>query len=506
MNPYKEASMMLSNKTALFEQIKYTQLILVFVLITGAILRIYDLGNKSFWVDELLSIQSSKDIVDVASFFADNTINAHPPLYFLFLKIWSVFSDGEVYLRLLSVIFGILSILATYLLGRQFLEREASVIASFLVAISPFLLLFDREVRMYPQFVFFTLISLFFFIKALRENKNEYWVGFTFFTVLNTYTHYHAFLVIASMWVFYFLRLKTYKPLWKKALISQVVIAICFSFWMPSFLIHVEKWSVLGEGFERFPSIFGLWVQPLYLFFSYSLGQTLLPWNLPIVIPGILIFMFTFFLGMKSFLKSSETLTFFSVFLFIPIFLSLLISNSMPRYMAFLAPLFYLVIGRGISGMSLNRLKIIIVFIILITLGFSLRNYYQNREFHILANTDPWHEVGQYLKENYQRGDFVMSIGDNLPVSYYSGLKIVDLGDEPVRKLMELNESNKGIWLIVSNPAYKKQAEEGIRWMNGHYSLISEKSYFHDPDFIRKARFFRKDFLEYRVKVYHYGR
>ena len=504
MNLFKEASITSSNKTALYEQIKYAQLILAFVLITGAILRIYDLGNKSLWVDELLSIQSSKDIVDIKSFFAPNKINAHPPLYFLFLKIWSFWGDGEVYLRMLSVIFGILTILATYLLGRQFFERDVSMIASFLVSISPFLLLFDREVRMYPQFVFFTVISIFFFIKALRENKNKYWIGFTFFTVLNTYTHYHAFLVVASMWLFYFIRFKTYKYLWKKALLSQFVIGLCFSLLTPSFLFHLNRYSAMGGEPTRFPTVFGLWIKPLYLFFSYSIGQTVLPWNLLIAIPGIAIYIFFLISGIKSMVNLKETIIFFMVFLFPPIMLALVISDATPRYMVFLGPLFYLIIGRGISEIPLTKLKITAVIITIIVLGFSLKNYYQNQEFHILANVDPWREVGQYLKEKTQNEDYILSIGDNLPISYYSGLKIVDFEEEKIKGLEQLNDNGKNIWLIVSNPAYKEQAEDGIRWLSEHYNLISEKGYFYDPDFSKKARFFRKNFLEYRIKVYLY--
>ena len=80
----------------------------------------FDLGSKSFWDDEIVSILHSTDIVDMKSFFTSQRGNVHPPLYFLLLKFWSIGGNDEYYLRLLSVLFGTLTIPITYLLGKEF--------------------------------------------------------------------------------------------------------------------------------------------------------------------------------------------------------------------------------------------------------------------------------------------------------------------------------------------------------------------------------------------------
>ncbi|SVC86754.1 uncharacterized protein METZ01_LOCUS339608, partial [marine metagenome] len=231
------------NKNALLSKIIRPSLIILVIMTIGGLLRIFDLGSKSFWGDELISIYHSTDIVDLKSFFTAHRGNAHPPLYFLLLKLWSLGGNEEYYLRLLSVLFGTLAIPITYLLGKEFFKTKASILAAFLVAISPFLLRFDREVRMYPLFVFLSIISILFFIKALRQNQSKYWIGYVIVTILNTYTHYHAFLIIASMWLFYFVRFRTYNLLLKKALLSQFVIALCFCFWLPTFIFHLINMS-----------------------------------------------------------------------------------------------------------------------------------------------------------------------------------------------------------------------------------------------------------------------
>lgn len=481
------------------------RLVLSLIIVIGAILRIFDLGSKSFRGDELRTIWHARDITNIKTFLFSTWGDAHPPLYFLFLKLWSYFGDGEFYLRLLSVIFGIFVIPATYLLGRQFFEKRACLLAAFLVAISPFLLTFDRELRVYPQFVFFTIISIFFYINALKENKNGYWFGYTIFTILNSYTHYHAFLVIASMWLFFFLRFRTYKSLWKRALFSQIAIAFCFCFLLPAFLFHLKIFSVLGGEPTRFPTVFGFWIKPLYLFFSYSLGQTILPWNFLIVVPGVVVFSFFFFWGFKTMFKSKETLVFFLVFLLFPILLALLISDVMPRYLVFLSPIFCIVIGQGISDTSSDKLRMIAVLLVTILLGFSLRNYYLNREFHILAFVDPSREVACYINDNFHAGDLVVNVGGSSPIKYYLSKQISNFHTI----LTELDKiendcSANRIWLIISNTKLKKQGDEAIKWMNEHYHLISEKRYYRDPNYAKKRKLFKKDFLEYRIKVYLY--
>ena len=60
---------------------------ILLVLFVGMILRIFDLGSKSFWVDELLSIWHAQGIINLETFFSPLHGNSHPPLYFVLLKI-----------------------------------------------------------------------------------------------------------------------------------------------------------------------------------------------------------------------------------------------------------------------------------------------------------------------------------------------------------------------------------------------------------------------------------
>jgi len=80
------------------------------ILLTGSILRFYNIDKKSYWLDEELSIRLSSLSI---SGIIDNSANeTHPPLYYFILHYWmNLFGDSEASARSLSAIFGIISIM-----------------------------------------------------------------------------------------------------------------------------------------------------------------------------------------------------------------------------------------------------------------------------------------------------------------------------------------------------------------------------------------------------------
>jgi len=484
------------------------RIILVLVIFLGFYLRLYDLSNNSFWTDELLSIWHANDIVNFKTFFSPHQNNAHPPFYFLLLKFWMVLGSNEFSSRLLSVFFGILVIPATYIMGRQLFSKEACILAAFFVAISPLHILYDREVRMYPLFTLLTIISLYYFIRALKENKKLLWLSYTVFTILNIYTHYHAFLIILAQWTFFIMRFSEYKQCVRNAILSQIAIAGCFSFWIPSFFYHLNQFSILGEETTRFPVTFGEWIKPIYLFYSYSLGQTVLPWRLPIVLPAAVLFAVAFFLGLRNlFHKHSINFLLYIFILFIPILAGMFISDLVPRYFLFLSPIYLLIIANGILSLQKKTLQVIFIVLLCSVLSFSLINYYNNREFHVMATIDPWRDVGIYLRDNVRKDDILFNVG-GVPVNYYAGIQGPILGPKALEFIINTvsNEKKQRIWLVLSNPKYKREGQQILAWIETKATQRFEKKFLHDPEFEKKAKYFKKDFYEYRINIYLFER
>ena len=488
----------------------YTVLALLTITVLGAFLRLWDLGAKSFWSDELISLCSADAIQNARTFLTPSCGNAHPPLYFLLVKIWASFGQGEVYLRLLPVTFGVAAIPAVFLLTNELLGRKVAILTAFLVAVSPFHLLYDRELRMYSLLTFLTLLSLYFFVRALRSGRSFYWFMYTLLSALNVFVHYHAFLVLLFEWAYFFIRYPIYRHLRAKAIASQFVVGFVFIFWLPGLLFQIQHPELFTlDHPDKFPIVIAGWlVKPLYLLFALSLGQTILPWNV-VAIVGAFVFGAVAVLGARRLRGENDVFMFVLLYLSLPFIAGSLIFSSMPKYYLFLAPVYYLVIAKGLISIPKLRAQAVVLSVLLFPVVVSLTNYFSNREFHILAQVDPWRGVGKYIRENVRTGDCLVAIGSGITLSYYTnnfrGFARPIYGDyfkDSVRCL----EAGAGrrLWLVGADSGLQKVMEQAQSWFDGRYVRMGERKFFHDPDRLMKSKVFKKNFLDYRIKVYLY--
>ena len=122
------------------------------------LVRVSVVGQEGFWIDEASTIRVSRGaplqiLERIASFN-----ETHPPLYYFLLSGWmSWFGEGEVAIRSLSVLFGVLAIPFVCLLAR---EVGAGMWGAGLVAaLSPVLVLYSQEARMYALLVLTALAA-----------------------------------------------------------------------------------------------------------------------------------------------------------------------------------------------------------------------------------------------------------------------------------------------------------------------------------------------------------
>ena len=120
------------------------------------------LGSKSFWFDEVVSLEiAKKDILDSWQYLKWEN---NPPLHYWYLHYWvKLFGEGEKAVRWSSVLFSILGVIAIYWLGRRLVNSRVGLMAAFLLAFSSYQLFFAMEARMYSLVVFFGIMSCYFF-------------------------------------------------------------------------------------------------------------------------------------------------------------------------------------------------------------------------------------------------------------------------------------------------------------------------------------------------------
>jgi 4-amino-4-deoxy-L-arabinose transferase-like glycosyltransferase len=143
---------------------RHTLYLLIVILLLGALLRLYKLGEKSLWYDEVITLE---DALLPYSFWKKSHM-----LYFLMVRFFLHFGHSEFWLRLASALFGILGIPMIYLVGREiFDDKRVGLLSALVIALSLHHLRFSQEARYYPALFFFSALALYLFALFLKRKS-----------------------------------------------------------------------------------------------------------------------------------------------------------------------------------------------------------------------------------------------------------------------------------------------------------------------------------------------
>jgi len=160
------------------------KLFLLLLIIFGFFYRLYGLSeNYSFWTDE-----------DHVAIFVRAILERGKPVLangystgiYQWLQYWlsaisaKFFGINEFAIRFPSVIFGVLTILAVYLLGKELFNKNVGLISAFLTAFLKIEILWSRQARPYQALQFFFILGVWFVYKLAKEEKFNwrYFLGF----------------------------------------------------------------------------------------------------------------------------------------------------------------------------------------------------------------------------------------------------------------------------------------------------------------------------------------
>ncbi|MBL4694548.1 glycosyltransferase family 39 protein [Candidatus Gracilibacteria bacterium] len=189
--------------------------ILVAILAVGGLLRVLHLNNESLWLDEGVTYYNSgaEDLSGVWDRVSD--LDQSPPGYYMVMHyVQKVFGESERAFRLVSVVFGLLSIMFLYLLMAEAFSKEASLIAAFLLAVHPFHIGFSMEARMYVLLSLEALMGFYFLWKSMHAVKRKsylWWGLFVLSSVAGIYTHNFYFFVLLAFALIFLLLLASVK-------------------------------------------------------------------------------------------------------------------------------------------------------------------------------------------------------------------------------------------------------------------------------------------------------
>ncbi|MBR1425311.1 glycosyltransferase family 39 protein [bacterium] len=142
--------------------------------------------NDSLWYDEACSWFIAKGHIMSNLLHLDLQ---HTPLYFFLLHFWmKIFGTGELQMRILSLIFGLASIPLVYITTKKIFGHIQACFACAAVALSPLMIIFSVEVRMYSMAIFLVLLSLNYLIDFEQKNDKKSLIKLVLTDILLPYT------------------------------------------------------------------------------------------------------------------------------------------------------------------------------------------------------------------------------------------------------------------------------------------------------------------------------
>jgi uncharacterized membrane protein len=271
--------------------------LLLAITLSGLLLRMYHLDRLSFWIDEGFSAW----VTEVAP-FSEWIRDVHPPLYYALLWLWETCSTTDWWLRLLSVLFGVMTIVVVYSLGKHMFGEEAGVWSAGFLSVLVIHIKHSQEARMYSLMVLLFAGALWGLVVGARETRIAGWIVYATSASLLAYTQGLApvFVLVLAM---LFPVVSAGALQWRRWFLANSVVALLFSPYLLVYTQHVRGvasryWipdpgssppiltNLLNSTVSTIPSPADILAHRLHVHVSTLLGEWL--WLAPLLILMVL--------------------------------------------------------------------------------------------------------------------------------------------------------------------------------------------------------------------------
>ena len=227
--------------------------LLIIGLSVFVVISLWTITKSSIWFDEAFGAYMIRfNFWEIARYTGTDV---HPPLYYWLLKCWGMmFGNTELALRSMSVFFGAIAIIFGYLLTNKLFNKNAARISLLFMSLSPMLVRYAQEMRMYTLVAAIALAATYTLVIALESKKKLPWIVYGVLVALGMWTHYFSAIVWIAHWIWQADNVrrvagkgKFIKEFFSKNWITAYVVAIAvYSAWIPVFLVQSQVVQYFG--------------------------------------------------------------------------------------------------------------------------------------------------------------------------------------------------------------------------------------------------------------------
>ncbi len=203
--------------------------ILFFLFVFAILVRVPRLFTLDVWFDEVaILLQTKMSFVEIWNFCKEENF---PPLFPWIVKVWSLISLDDRWLRLLNLLIGACIPPMLFLLGKEIDDRKFGLILGAASALSLPLVYYSQVIRMYSLFVLMVSISYWTFIMAIKTGKLRYWILLSIVNVLGFYSFLFMIFVIVAEIVYLFAIYKQWWEIRRRFMLTMLPSLLIISLW-----------------------------------------------------------------------------------------------------------------------------------------------------------------------------------------------------------------------------------------------------------------------------------
>jgi uncharacterized membrane protein len=409
------------------------------ILTFAVAIRLHGLNRNSLWADEFLSLECSSGWARTDQQFAGQTLKApdlislqhakswtaiwssistdenHPPLYFILLRAWrSVFGDGEIALRAMSVTASMLCLVLLFLIAASMGSPTAGLWACLLMALSGPQIEQAQDARSYAPMLLAVLAGALALVRIDRFGPNRRrCIALGSFALIAPLIHYMALATIGAMLVYAIVGM-TGKS--RTAALRSLLIAIAayLVLWGPAIVAqHYRmnddtRWLVDDHPAQHACNlIVDLLTLPARMFLNYDFDQDKLPalclGGSALLLPVLLY-------------RRHRSALLWGIWFIVPLAVVAMIdlftlrrSMGMSKYTIAIAPTIFLMMG--LLATELRRVGWMAPVLVAGSCAASLPAFFQAPQF------PDWREVADYVDHHAKPGDPVLFV-DARPDNY----------------------------------------------------------------------------------------
>lgn len=460
--------------------------ILGLILLTafGLLLRLYTLTDNSLWLDEVSQLNLSVQSLDMI-WQKGVATGLFSPVFSYITHVMLLFGNSEFVLRIISVVFGVLTIPLFYYIGTEFKDKNVGLISAAIATVSQFCIYYSQEAYCYATDLFFFAAVILLYLRAIRTNTYKEWILLGVCSAISFWVHYYIFvpLLVLYLHAAYVYRKEIITIISSKDKLSRfgafinlkqiavgsIVAAILIS---PLVFIAIQRYTVMSSTAVTYGTLgWNMIVASLYQFFGYNFFLCMA--SILLIVVGVF--------ALYTYDRSKAILG--GLFLILPLLISVILSAKMtmnPRYLITILPILYTLIAVGIYQIhkvwNSKWAVIAIIAGILLVTAIPLYSYYTT------PKNEDWRGYALTLSQSTKSGDYIVALPGYIgqPLDYYYNNSTDNTHEYYLYNITEINQlisikGNSTIYFVVTPDIMATNPNGDVaKWLNENTKSLGQ--------------------------------